>query len=185
MTEYSKTLHHPYLRSVVARSLDDEAELKRQGYAPAKVPEYCEFPKTLTHPEYAPARMVSAEKHGRPAGSACPSSIAATGLLASYEPAEWEPERYPPVTANSTEEEAKFVALGYRVDGAPDATAFAAAHASPGTPRSEPILFPMWIAPPDGEPLIVKSEAEETALRARWAAERKKGDAKPGQGARA
>jgi hypothetical protein len=166
MHKYPKTLIHPALPAMTARSPDEEEQLAARGYAPVKITPYTEFPKALVHPDYAPARMISPEKHGAPVSSDYPE--AALARLCTYTPAVWEPERFPAVIANNAEEERKFVTLGYRAAGAPDAAAFAAAHASPGQPRSEPAPYPKWVTPPNGEPFIVKSEAEECALRSKW-----------------
>ena len=163
---YPLILVHPVRKPVTARSPDEEQQWVGMGYEPVRPAEYSEFPKSLVHPDHAPARMVSAAKYGAAVSSDYPE--AALARLHSYVPAVWEPERYPPVIARNAEEEEEFVAKGYRAPGTPDATAFSAATSSPSTSR-EIQQYPKWITPPHkGEPVLVKSATEENHQHAQW-----------------
>jgi hypothetical protein len=167
-----KQMVHPVRPPMTVNSTAEEQQWRALGYEPIKTPEYREYPKTLVHLDYAPAKMVSPERHGPPVSADC--HMAATARLASYTPAVWEPERNPPVIAKNPEEEAKYVALGYLVPGTGDAAAFAAAFAATPCTQREIILYPKWITPPQGEAVLVKSEAEEHALLARWSENERK-----------
>jgi hypothetical protein len=162
--KYPKTLVHPIHRSVTVNSIMDEEQWVSAGYAPIKVTKYSEFPKVLNHPDHEPTRMVSAETHGAAVSPDCPWR--ATARLASYVPAVWEPERYPPVTVHSPQEEALFIAKGYAVTGTSDKAAFSSAVASSLCPRevSEFHEHPKWVTGPDGAAVLVKTAAEESAL---------------------
>jgi hypothetical protein len=178
--KFLKVLTHALYPPMTAHSPAEEEQLIARGYSLPATPEYHEYPKTLTHPDYAPARMVSAEKRGPAVSTDYPEAAAAR--LYNYQAAVWEPECNPPVIARDRDEEAKFVAQGYRVVGTPSAAAFAAAQASPIGVAAEFLEYPKWMIPPEGEAVIAKSEAEERALLAKWADSKPR---EPSKGARA
>lgn len=167
--KYPKILTHPLRPAMTVNSVVEEEQWVAAGFAPVKIPEHHEYPKALVHPGYVPARMVSAEKHGPPVSSDYPE--AALARLHSYVPAIWEPECHPPVIAKDTQDEEKYKAMGYVLPGKSDAAAFSA---SPPTPE-EIIGWPKWLTPPQGEPMLVKSAAEEDALRSKLGLPARKG----------
>ena len=148
---------------ITVTSVGEEDHWKRMGYEPPKSAAFSNYPKMLWHPDHEPARMVSEAQHGPPVSSDSPH--AASASLYSYVPAVWEEERFPPVIARNAEEEALFAAQGYLPDGESNAEAFAKAQNAPA-PEKDFAEYPKWATPPwGGDPVLVKSAAEEAALK--------------------
>lgn len=139
--------------------------------------DYQEYPKTLTHPGFKPARKIADAVQG--------SGMANPGM-----PEQWEPMMWPPVLVNGADDEEYYLAKGYIAPGKADAAAFSTAKASPfvpGRPQNEyPKMvngvlvqdpdaptsgiqeYPKWLTPPKGEPVLANSAEEEDVLLARW-----------------
>jgi hypothetical protein len=147
---------------ITVNSIAEEEQWTVLGFEPVKVAAWHDYPKMLTHPDYTPAKMVSAERRGAPVSADCP--WAASARLSSYAPAVWDPERNPPVTVNNAAEEEQFVAKGYVAAGTPDKAAFSHTIAGNPGPR-EVIEYPKYVTAPRGEAILVKSAAEEDFQR--------------------
>jgi hypothetical protein len=161
-----KQMFCPTRQPVTVNSIDEEEQWRALGYEFAKPPAaFAPYPKYMTHPHNVPARMISAAKPGPPVSKDSPH--AALASFYSSQPEVWDPEEFPGVFASNETEEAKFAAEGYRAAGIPDADAFAIAQAG-SSPAREPIPYPKWVTPPQGEPILAKSESEERALLAKW-----------------
>jgi hypothetical protein len=119
---------------------------------------YKEFPKVLKHPDHSPPRLVSPAIPGR-ASSAIPTDCG------NGTEAVWQPEKFPPMTVANTTEEARFVAEGYVAAGTADPIAFDhCMNTGPTPPPREFAEFPKWCTRASGEPVLVRTAAEEEAL---------------------
>jgi hypothetical protein len=143
----------------VDNSIYSERFLPVPGESAARA-EHFEFPKVLVHPDHQPRQLITA---------GIPGNFGSNPI----EPV-WSPEKFAPVTARSADEEAKYLAMGYRPAGKSDPAAFATVNASPTPPDYEFRDFPKWVRPPSGDPVLVKSAQEEAALLARWSEGTKK-----------
>jgi hypothetical protein len=139
---------------------------------------FLEYPKILTHPKYEPARKIADEVYEEMPNPGQP--------FVPAQPAQWEPEKYPPVTAKDAKDEERWRAKGYRAAGNSNPKAFSPAAVTPVGPVSEwpkmvngqlmqdpkipvgPIQYPKWCKPPTGEPVLAKNAQHEAQLRASW-----------------
>jgi hypothetical protein len=170
---YPKTMTHAgSLPSVTARSPVEEEEFVSRGYAPFKMPEFSEFPLTMTHPDHEPAREVSPESNDTPAGAMVRDigDAMGTARLVGYVPSVWTGERFPAVVANNTAEEHRFAEQGYRRGGTTDRAAFDKAAAASLHPQESREFheFPKYLKAPDGKDVLARSAAEERVIRAGW-----------------
>ena len=140
--------------------------------------DYQEYPKTLNHPDFKPARRIAEAVRGR--------------NLSESEPEQWEAARFPAVVVNTADDEEYYTAKGYKAAGNPDPQAFSKANASPyvagskhnewpkminGVLVQDPSLptssfqeHPKWLTSPTGEQVLAETAEQEEALMAQWTA---------------
>lgn len=97
-------------------------------------PEFVEYPITLAHPHYSPSKPIPVPG----------SQIYGRGGELIRQDFKGTPERLPPVTANSPEEEEYYLAQGYERAGKMDPSAWARAHADAPSVDYVPQQYPMW-----------------------------------------
>jgi len=114
-------------------------------------PDHAEYPKMLSHPAYVPA---------------VPAVEVREGTAISW--TRGEPERFPPVQVKNADDEAYYVARGYKQCGHSDPAAFSRAHAGLRVAPAayKPQEYPKYI----GDVLVNGPDEEAAALAAAEAA---------------
>jgi hypothetical protein len=123
---------------VTVVSEKDEEYHRAQGYlakgeTPVHVQGFHQYPKMLVHPDHVPG--TPDEIHAEPREEGKP--------LKTYM-VKGTPEKFPPVTVNSPEEEAEWNAKGYHMPKLPDPTAFQRSRSVPYDPHRTVNGYPRW-----------------------------------------
>lgn len=139
-------------------------------------PAFMEFPITMSHPGFVPSKAVPVPGTQR---------FDNMGRLI-YQDTRGTPERLPPVTVNSEDEEEYYIAQGYARAGKMDPSAWVRAHSDAPDADYQPVQYPMWrdgvlymtaqedpgadpdyVPPTKAEPVAPEAQATEaTNLRA-------------------
>lgn len=112
--------------------------------------EFQEFPMTMAHPHYAPAKLIPIEGTERRAPNGYIISQDVRGI----------PERYSPITVRNADEIEYYKAQGYEVVGKSDPAAYVRALAAPEVMAYVPERYPMWV----NGVLVKTKDEEESAL---------------------